>query len=310
VRVLRQGELTAITSDAPEELRPKRRDLLAHQRVLDAAGAGGVVLPMRFGNVAPDDDMVISVLAERAEHFLERLDALEGTAEYNLKANHNEETVLRRVIEDNDEIRSLAEANRQSGGGSHEEKVRLGEMVAAAVQEREAADAELVQQELGPAAEEISTGPQSTSWLANLSFLVDRASAERFLTAVDAFRQQHPHLELHLNGPLPPYSFVDDASTQQPKDAATEASGTAAAQPTNARPQRGGVRGRHGDQGVDPLSAHAAACRRPRVDQLPARSSRGGLRSRADRVRPGPGAFGGGNTLRGTRALEAAASGR
>ncbi len=47
VRVLRQGESAAIVSDAPEELRPKRRDLLAHQRVLDAAGADGVVLPMR-----------------------------------------------------------------------------------------------------------------------------------------------------------------------------------------------------------------------------------------------------------------------
>lgn len=29
VRVMRQGELAAIVSDAPEELRPKRRDLLA-----------------------------------------------------------------------------------------------------------------------------------------------------------------------------------------------------------------------------------------------------------------------------------------
>lgn len=66
VRVLRQGELAAIVSDASEELRPKRRDLLAHQRVLDEAGAGGVVLPMRFGSASPDDDMVTTVLAERA----------------------------------------------------------------------------------------------------------------------------------------------------------------------------------------------------------------------------------------------------
>src|SRR4051812_40422436 len=70
VRVMRQGELAAIVSDAPEELRPKRRDLLAHQRVLDEAGADGVVLPMRFGSVSADDDTVTAVLDERAEHFL------------------------------------------------------------------------------------------------------------------------------------------------------------------------------------------------------------------------------------------------
>jgi hypothetical protein len=233
VRVLRQGELAAIVSDAPEELRPKRRDLLAHQRVLAKAGAQGVVLPMRFGSVSPDDDTVTAVLAERAKHFLERLRTLDGTAEYNVKANHNEEAVLRLVMADNDEIRSLAEANREVGGGAQEQKVRLGEMVAAALQAREATDAELLQQTLEPRAEAISAGPQSTGWLANLSFLVDRGSAEQFLAAVDALRQGHPHLELRVNGPLPPYSFVDTPASQQAEGGTAEAFGAAAAQPTN-----------------------------------------------------------------------------
>ncbi|MDQ1022003.1 GvpL/GvpF family gas vesicle protein [Streptomyces afghaniensis] len=233
VRVLRQGELAAIVSDAPEELRPKRRDLLAHQRVLDEAGAEGVVLPMRFGSTAPDDATVTTVLAERAEHFLEQLRALEGTAEYNIKANHNEEAVLRLVTADNDDIRSQAEANREADGGTQEQRIRLGEMIAAAVQAREATDAELLRQSLEPMAEAVSAGPQSTGWLANLSFLMDRGAAERFLTAVDELRQEHPHLELRVNGPLPPYSFVDTPSPQQAEGGTAEAFGASAAQPTN-----------------------------------------------------------------------------
>ncbi|PZG92190.1 gas vesicle protein [Streptomyces sp. NTH33] len=231
VRVLRQGELAAIVSDAPDQLRPKRRDLLAHQRVLDEAGAGGVVLPMRFGSASPDDDTVTWVLAERAEHFLERLRALDGTAEYNIKANHDEEAVLRLVMADHDDIRSLAEANRETGGGTQEQKIRLGEMIAAAVQAREATDAELLQQALEPMAEAVSAGPQSTGWLANLSFLVGRGSAEQFLAAVDEFRQEHPYLELRVNGPLPPYSFVDTPSLQHVEGGTAEAFGAAAAQP-------------------------------------------------------------------------------
>ncbi|MGW2464566.1 GvpL/GvpF family gas vesicle protein [Streptomyces argyrophyllae] len=231
VRVLRQGELAAIVSDAPEELRPKRRDLLAHQRVLDEAGADGVVLPMRFGSASPDDDTVTAVLAERADRFLERLQALDGTAEYNIKANHDEEAVLRLIMADHDDIRSLAQANREAGGGTQEDRMRLGEMVAAAVQEREATDAELLRQALAPEAEDVSAGPPSSGWLANLSFLVDRASAERFLTAVDTFSQEHPHLELRVSGPLPPYSFVESPSSQQAGGGDTEAFGNAAAQP-------------------------------------------------------------------------------
>ncbi|MEU6557661.1 GvpL/GvpF family gas vesicle protein [Streptomyces sp. NPDC046915] len=231
VRVLAQGELAAIVSDAPEELRPKRRDLLAHQRVLDEAGAGGVVLPMRFGSVSPDDDTVTTVLAEIGAGFLERLRALEGSAEYNLKANHDEEAVLRLIMADNDDIRSLAEANREAGGGTQEQKIRLGEMIAAAVQAREATDAELLQQVLEPKVQAVSAGPQSTGWLANLSFLVDRGSAEQFLAVVDELRQQHPYLELRVNGPMPPYSFVDTPSSQQAEGGTVETFGAAAAQP-------------------------------------------------------------------------------
>ncbi|MBY8846920.1 GvpL/GvpF family gas vesicle protein [Streptomyces sp. SP2-10] len=230
VRVPRQGEVAAIVSDAPDQLRPKRRDLLAHQHVLLEAGAGGVVLPMRFGSASPDDDTVTRVLAERAEHFLERLRALDGTAEYNIKANHDEEAVLHLIMADHDDIRSLAETNREAGGGTQEEKIRLGEMIAAAVQAREARDAELLQQALQPMAEAVSAGPQSTGWLANVSFLVDHGSAERFLAAVDAFREEQPHLELRVNGPLPPYSFVDTPSSQA-EGGTAEAFGAAAAQP-------------------------------------------------------------------------------
>lgn len=209
VRVLKQGELAALVSDAPEGLRPKRKELLAHSNVLAEAGAAGCVLPMRFGSIAPDDDTVTSVLAERAEHYKERLRALDGKVEYNIKASHAEEAVLHRVLSENPEIRAMTEANRQAGGGTYEQRLRLGEMVVAAVKAQEAEDAADVQHTLEPAADAVSVGPDSTGWLANVSFLVNRDSAETFLAAVEQLRKGHPHLELRVNGPLPPYSFVE-----------------------------------------------------------------------------------------------------
>ncbi|MGI5405083.1 GvpL/GvpF family gas vesicle protein [Streptomyces sp. CA-135486] len=215
VRILREGNLAAIVSDAPEDLRPKRRDLLAHQKVLAEASSGGVVLPMRFGNLAPTDQAVKAVLAERTDTYLEQLRDLEDTAEYNIKASHREEAVLRLVMEQNEGIQALAEENRKSGGGTQEQKVQLGEMVAAAVQEQEQTDATLLRQELQPAAAAVSVGPQSTGWLANLSFLVDRSNAEAWLAAVDKVRQEQPHMEIRVNGPLPPYSFVEPLAQPQ-----------------------------------------------------------------------------------------------
>ncbi|MET8113684.1 GvpL/GvpF family gas vesicle protein [Streptomyces prasinus] len=209
LRVLRAGALAAVVSDAPEGLRPKRRELLAHQNVLAEVGAEGCVLPMRFGSVAPDDTSVTDVLAERAEHYEERLRALDGRVEYNVKANHVEEAVLHHVMASNPEVRALAEANRKSGGGSYDDKIRLGEMVAGAVRAQESQDGAVVQRALEPAADAVSVGPESTGWLANVSFLVERDAAGTFMAAVDRVREDMPHLEVRLNGPLPPYSFVE-----------------------------------------------------------------------------------------------------
>ncbi|MFG2574989.1 GvpL/GvpF family gas vesicle protein [Streptomyces sp. NPDC048481] len=214
VRVLKEGDLAAIVSDAPEGLRPKRRELLAHQNVLAEAGAGGCVLPMRFGSVAPEDSAVTGVLAERAEHYHERLRALDGKVEYNVKATHIEEAVLHHVMAGSPELRALAEANRKAGGGSYEQKIQLGEMVAAAVKAQEAEDAGVVQQALEPLAAAVAQGPESTGWLANVSFLVARDEAARFAEAVDELRQAHPHLDVRLNGPLPPYSFVEPGPSE------------------------------------------------------------------------------------------------
>ena len=228
VRVIQESGLAAVVSDAPEGLRPKRKDLLAHQHVLAEVGAGAPVLPMRFGSIAADDATVAGVLAERADHYKERLDALAGRVEYNVKASHEEEAVLHRVMSENPEVRALTEANRQAGGGGYQQKLRLGEMVVAAVKSREAEDAAELQHALEPVADAVSPGPESSGWLANLSFLVARETAEVFLTAVEQVRKSHPHLDVRVNGPLPPYSFVDPgpaepADTTIGSDAGTDA---------------------------------------------------------------------------------------
>lgn len=215
LRLIEQGDLAAVVGDAPAQIRPKRRDLLAHQTVLSEVNASGPVLPMRFGNVSADDDAVRAVLADRADHWLERLHSLAGRAEYNVKAAHDSDAVLHRVLAEEPAIRALSAANRAAGGGSHEDKLRLGELVAMAVRDREERDARLVRQTLESAAEDVRPGPESTGWLANISFLVTVEEAGRFQSAVDEFAAAHPGLELRVNGPLSPYSFVETAETAE-----------------------------------------------------------------------------------------------
>ncbi|MFJ8074554.1 GvpL/GvpF family gas vesicle protein [Streptomyces sp. NPDC096176] len=209
VRVVGEGRLAALVSDAPEGLRPKRRDLLAHQNVLTEAGAAGPVLPLRFGGVSPDDGAVAAVLAEREEHYLQRLEAVDGRAEFNVKADHDEEAVLHRVLADDPDLRAMGVAQQNAGGGSHEDKLRLGELIVTAVQRREELDRAEIHQALSSAAVDSAPGPDGTGRVANLSYLVERDHAEEFLSAVAEFQRANPQLRLQVSGPLPPYSFVE-----------------------------------------------------------------------------------------------------
>jgi hypothetical protein len=209
VRVLGRGRLAALVSDAPEGLRPKRRDLLAHQHVLTEAAAAGTVLPLRFGGVSADDETVATALADREEHYLERLDAVDGKAEYNVKAEHDEEAVLHQVLADDPELRAMGAAQQAAGGGSQEEKLRLGELIVAAVRRREELDREQVHRALADTAAASVPGPDSSGWVANLSYLVERERAEKFLMAAQEFQRDNPQLRLKISGPLPPYSFVE-----------------------------------------------------------------------------------------------------
>lgn len=208
LRTVTSGSLTAVVSDAPEDLRPKRRDLMAHQEVQDRLIADGTVLPLRFGLTAPDDDAVREALAERATEYADRLSALEGCAEYNLKVKQDEEALLRQILEDSPEARELNDAVR-GGTAGPDVSLALGELVAREVEARHASLAAGVVEALRPFARDQQTSEPAGEDFLSVSFLVAEEHEEFFLTTeLSVANQMGDDFEFRLNGPLPPYSFV------------------------------------------------------------------------------------------------------
>lgn len=208
LRTVKSDSLSAVVSDAPGDLRAKRRDLAAHQAVLEQLMADGATLPMRFGLVGPDDGSVESVLEESEEVYTARLSELDGCLEYNLKAAREEDDLLREIIAGSEEIQRLRETTRDNPA-AQEEKVRLGELVSSEVQSRQDAEARDLAERLKPGARNHSVGEPTQSHFLNASFLVRREDAAAFTESVhrEAERLGDAY-SLNLNGPLPPYSFV------------------------------------------------------------------------------------------------------
>jgi hypothetical protein len=152
LRAIRNEGLAAVVSDAPEGLRPKRRDLVAHETVLETLSAAGTVVPMRFGTVAPDDEAVITELARGAGRYTELLTRLAGHVERNVKGTHQEDALLTDLLSENPQLRARNEALRAEGGGSQSDRMEFGEQMALGVEQRSTRDAAYVVAALRPLA--------------------------------------------------------------------------------------------------------------------------------------------------------------
>ncbi|MFE4370373.1 GvpL/GvpF family gas vesicle protein [Streptomyces sp. NPDC056835] len=207
LRVLVEGRLGAVVSDAPPKLRARRRDLLAHQDLLLRLTAGGPALPMRFGMVAPDEAALRAQLAAAEDRHLTALERIAGRVEVNLKAFAPSDALAPLVREDKN-VQMLREAARRRPG--YEANLRLGEAVATALSRRAAEAGRDAVRKLTPLAHAVVAGPQVPGCVLNVSFLVDSATDGRFRAAAQNFAaNRRDRVELRVAGPLPCYSFVD-----------------------------------------------------------------------------------------------------
>ncbi|MET9855562.1 GvpL/GvpF family gas vesicle protein [Streptomyces sp. NPDC006450] len=209
LRTISAGPLKAVVSDVNQEIRPKRRDLTAHQEVQERLMADGTVLPLQFGYVAADDVAVSEALQSNAEGYLAALGRLQDCAEYHVRASQADEApLLKQVLEDLPEARDL---NDRIRGGDRDPglPIALGEMVAREVQARQEDLAASLSEALIPLSREHLLHPSSGSDFLNLSLLVPDEHKDNLRAAeADIARDIDGSVDLRFSGPLPPYSFV------------------------------------------------------------------------------------------------------
>ena len=206
VRTVSAGPVSAVVSPAPADLRGKRRDLLAHQRVLDALAEQGAVLPMRFGVVAPDEPTLLASLRTETDRYRALLHELAGQVELNVKAVPDEQQFIASAANEPAVRTAIAAARRD---GSQQRQVQLGQVVAEAVARRRQLCGTQLLNELRPLASRTSTLDGGDQYALNAAFLVPRSALAGFTEAVQRLRDQlSPAVDLVLTGPLPPYSFV------------------------------------------------------------------------------------------------------
>ena len=203
VGTLAHGSLAAIVSPVPSlHLRAKRRDILAHQDVLQRAFAKGIIIPFRFGTVFAGEDAVISELLEpRHDELARLLERLDGLVELSVRAYYVEDAVLREIVRDDSRVAGL-----KGRAGD----VALGEAVAKALAAKRAAEAETIEKTLLPFADDaVIEAPRTEYELFRGAFLVRASDVDAFDAQMDVLAADRDGtVVFKYVGPLPPHSFV------------------------------------------------------------------------------------------------------
>lgn len=226
VRALVEGEMAALVSDLPPDYTPGRReDLEAHRRVLSAAIERGTAIPMRFGIVMDSDEVVRQrLLARHATELGDVMRTLDGHVQMTVRAFYAEDALLREVLASQPELaRESAALAQRPEAEVHTERVRLGEMVAKAVEARRAEVESALLHRLSPLAADVRVDPPSSERVAlNAQLLVDR---DRRVALDDEVRKLNDALAgvlaFRYIGPLAPFSFADlslEDDEEQPWD--------------------------------------------------------------------------------------------
>lgn len=215
VRLVSDDRLAVLVSDVHGEPHAGRKDLLAHAHVLEAYVEDNTVVPMQFGIALPDDDAVRQqVLEAQGEEIGDLLDAFHGLVQLTVQAFHDEEWALRqalerdpRLVEMRDQLQGLPEPAAQDG------QVRLGQAVAAVLQDLEEQDADAVLERLAPLARAVAQNDAGAAHeVLNAAFLVERDARSAFDAAVGELREDvGSAMRIRYVGPQPPYAFLDAA---------------------------------------------------------------------------------------------------
>ena len=217
VALVEHGPVAALVSDAPVgPVKANRRNLMAHSSVLQEMVAEHCVLPMRFGVVMPSDSAVSGeLLGAHEQALVEQLDAFAELVELDFKVICPEDELLRSVMVERPELAELREQIRgKPDDATYFDRIRLGELVSAAIEDKRAELLRGVLGRLEPLALSTEIGePAHDQMLVNVAFLVERKRVPEFDAAAAVIAEKlGPVLRCKYVGPLPPHHFMETAA--------------------------------------------------------------------------------------------------
>jgi len=205
--------IAAVVSNASiKKYRISRENSLTHEKAIEAVMAEHTVLPVRFATVTEDEEKVMKILEAEYERFRELLNQMKDKTELGFKAIFKEDVVYKHILEKYENIRVLKEKIAPlPPEKTHHQRMEIGEMVEAALQQEKQIVEEDILNTLSPLAVEVKTNdPYGERMIINAAFLVEKEKEAEFDNQVQELGDKYGEkVKFKFVGMLPPFNFVN-----------------------------------------------------------------------------------------------------
>ena len=207
------NDIAAVVSNAPiKKYRISRENSLTHEKAIEAVMAEHTVLPVRFATVTEDEEKVMKILEVEHERLRELLNRMKDKTELGVKAIFKEDVIYKHILEKYEDIRGLKEKiTGLSPEKTHHQRMEIGEMVEAALQQEKQIVEEDILNTLSPLAVEVKINdPYGELMIINGAFLVEKEKEAEFDNQVQELGDKYSEkIKFKFVGMLPPFNFVN-----------------------------------------------------------------------------------------------------
>lgn len=204
----------AVSDFSPSKFTITKELAIDFARVIEELSQSVTLLPIRFGTFLKSDEIVIQLLSNHYDSFLNNLQQVENKHEFGLKVLWNYEKGSEKIREasESEEVKASDYFSKSTVHTNYLlEKIKKHRLEDALLKHVEQLIEETCQhlEQLNPACK--FQKMVTNSIILDAVFLVEKDKKNEFIQAIDALKGQKIDLNFLLTGPWPPYNFVDVA---------------------------------------------------------------------------------------------------
>jgi hypothetical protein len=206
--------LAMVVSSHPlDKVVVSKENMLIHEKVIERVMSDYFsVLPVRYGTIATNADEVRNLLGKRHREFESTLNEMDHMVELGVKGLWiNMDIIYKEIEKDNKDIRERKEKHRNEAGEGKEDKIEIGKMVEAALNQKKEDEAYDIADQLRRMAYEVKLNKVSgDEMFMNASFLVGKGREKEFDNVMDDLSDEYKdRIKFLYAGPLPIFNFAD-----------------------------------------------------------------------------------------------------